>query len=287
MTNRRDFFHLAGGAIWLASCARGGVRAPDRTTDGFLVVQITDTHWGYTGPANPQPRATIEHAIEEIANWPTKPDLVIHTGDVTQLTADARQRVTRLREAQRAFAQLGVPMHYLPGEHDASLDAGAAFREVLGPTRWSIEHRGVHLIGLDNVSDPKGALGDAQLGWFEDELRKLPKDARLVVFVHRPLFALARPWDWFTADGDRALALLERRPGTTVFYGHIHQANLARTGATTHVAARGLVFPLPAPGSVPEKAPLPWDAAALDHGLGYRGIAVERSTPVWIDRALV
>jgi hypothetical protein len=33
------------------------------------------------------------------------------------------------------------------------------------------------------------------------------------------------------------------------------------------------MFPLPAPGSVPKKAPLPWDAASPDHGLGWRSIA--------------
>lgn len=42
-----------------------------------------------------------------------------------------------------------------------------------------------------------------------------------------------------------------------------------------HHAARSLVFPLPAPGSVPKKAPLPWNPAAPFSGLGYRRIDVE------------
>jgi hypothetical protein len=37
-----------------------------------------------------------------------------------------------------------------------------------------------------------------------------------------------------------------------------------------------LVFALPAPGSVPKKAPLPWDAAVPFAGLGYRQVDVER-----------
>ena len=43
----------------------------------------------------------------------------------------------------------------------------------------------------------------------------MPKDRPLLVFTHRPLFSLAQPWDWFTQDGDRALAILDGHPGTS------------------------------------------------------------------------
>ena len=107
------------------------------------------------------------------------------------------------------------------------------------------------------------------------------------MFTHRPLFALAQPWDWFTQDGERALAILDRHPNTTVFYGHIHQALIHKTNAILHVSTRSLVFPLPAPMSQPTKAAVPWDAAAVDHGLGYRSIALEGTQPIWGERALV
>jgi len=60
-----------------------------------------------------------------------------------------------------------------------------------------------------------------------------------------------------------------------VFYGHIHQQHQQTTGTVSHRAARSLVFPLPAPGSVPKKAPLPWDSQSPDHGLGYRAVSRE------------
>ena len=41
------------------------------------------------------------------------------------------------------------------------------------------------------------------------------------------------------------------------------------TGAIAHHAAQGPMYPLAAPGSVPKKAPLPWDAAHPFRGLGY------------------
>lgn len=58
----------------------------------------------------------------------------------------------------------------------------------------------------------------------------------------------------------------------TVFYGHIHQEHHHTTGAIAHHAARSLIFPLPAPGSVPKKAPVPWDPAHPRRGLGLREV---------------
>ena len=47
------------------------------------------------------------------------------------------------------------------------------------------------------------------------------------------------------------------------------------TGHIPHHAAKSLIFPLPAPGSQPKRAPLPWDAAHPYKGLGYRSVEAE------------
>ncbi len=44
------------------------------------------------------------------------------------------------------------------------------------------------------------------------------------------------------------------------------------TGHIPHHAAKGLMFPLPAPGSVPKRVPVPWDPKAPYKGLGYRSV---------------
>jgi predicted phosphodiesterase len=305
-TSRRDLLRLSGGALWVglagglaAACGAGPRQktTPDRGTGatpggpagatGFLMFQITDTHWGYKGPANPDPTAAFERSVAEIARWPTRPELVVHTGDVTHMTTDAGERKARLEAAKALLGKLGTELLVIPGEHDAAADHGAAFQGVFGATHQARELHGVYMIALDNVSDPKGGLGDEQLAWLDREVAKVPHDRPLIVFAHRPLFALAQPWDWFTQDGERALAILDRHPSTTVFYGHIHQAHAHKTNSILHIATRSLVFPLPAPMSQPAKAALPWDAEAVDHGLGYRGIAIEGSQPTWVERALV
>ena len=106
----------------------------------------------------------------------------------------------------------------------------------------------------------------------ERDLKQLDKNARIVVFTHRPLFDLYPDWDWHTRDGSKALDMLMPYPNVTVFYGHIHQEHHHNTGHIAHHAAKGLMYPLPAPGSVPKKQPVPWDDKAPYKGLGFRGI---------------
>lgn len=50
------------------------------------------------------------------------------------------------------------------------------------------------------------------------------------------------------------------------------------TGHIAHHAAKGLMFPLPAPGSQPRRDPLPWDPAQPYRGLGFRDVEAEVKT---------
>ena len=123
------------------------------------------------------------------------------------------------------------------------------------------------------MSDPTSSITDPQLQWLDSELKKLDKDSRIIVLTHRPLFPLFPNWDWWTRDGEKAIDLLTPYKNVTVLYGHIHQENHHMTGAIPHHAAKGMMFPLPAPGSVPKRVPIPWDASAPYKGLGYRSVA--------------
>ena len=42
------------------------------------------------------------------------------------------------------------------------------------------------------------------------------------------------------------------------------------------------MWPLPAPGSVPKKAPIPWDEAAPYKGLGFRSIEAQVPKPGYL-----
>jgi 3',5'-cyclic AMP phosphodiesterase CpdA len=163
----------------------------------------------------------------------------------------------------------------MAGEHDASLDRGEAWKESFGAINYSFDHRGVHFVALDNVSDPGAKLGEAQLAWLAADLAKLSKDAPLVVLTHRPLFDLAPEWDWATRDGAQAIELLMPFRNATVFYGHIHQESHHMTGHIAHHSAKSLMFALPVAKSQPKRDPIKWDPANPYRGLGFREVATE------------
>jgi hypothetical protein len=250
---------------------------PAKPVRDFFFLQLSDTHWGFEGPPNPEAATCLRRTVAAINAAEARPDFIVFTGDLTHKTDDARQRRDRLAEFRDIARGLRSPrLIFLPGEHDAAADAGEAYHEYFGALYQSFEHDGVRFVALDNASSPGGALGDAQLTWLENEVQKAPPDAPLVVLAHRPLFDLYPEWDWATSDGARAIAALSRHPNVTVFYGHIHQEHHHTTGHIAHHSARSLIFPLPAPGSVPKRAPLDWDASSTDHGLGHRAV---RLTP--------
>jgi Calcineurin-like phosphoesterase len=266
---RRDFLRLMGlGGVVFASGLAGCAPRKD-----FFFLQLSDTHWGYQGPANPEADVTLKRTVAAINAAARQPDFIVFTGDLTHTTDDPGLRRARMAEFKQIVSGLRVKdLRFLPGEHDASIDHGEAYREHFGEAPYVFDHEGVHFVALDNVSDPTGALGDAQLAWLEKDLARLPRGAPIVVLAHRPLFDLYPAWEWSTPDGAKAVAILSQHENVTVFYGHIHQEHQHTTGRIAHHAARSLVFPLPAPGAAPKRAPLPWDAASPTHGIGYRGV---------------
>jgi len=279
---RRDFLALTalgGGAVFGSGLAGCATRADGTSAAGngdFYFVQLSDTHWGYQGPANPDSAVTLRKAVATVNALSTPPEFIVFTGDLTHTTDDPAERRRRLAEFKSIVADLKVKtVRFMPGEHDASLDRGAAYKEFFGETFYTFDHRGVHFIAIDNVSDPGAKIGDEQLAWLRADLARLDKQAPIVVLTHRPLFDLAPKWDWATRDGAQAVELLMPFANVTVFYGHIHQEHHQMTAHIAHHSAKSLIFALPAPDSQPNRTPLPWDASAPYKGLGFREIEAE------------
>jgi len=272
--SRRQFVQLAGisgmGVVF-ASALPGMAHAAGK--EDFYFVQMSDTHWGFQGPPNPDAKGTLRKAVTSVNALEYEPDFIVFTGDLTHTTDDPVERRKRMAEFRDIVKDLKVKtLRFMPGEHDASLDYGKAFREFFGDTHYTFDHKGVHFIALDNVSDPRAMLGDEQLAWLAADLKQQKTDAPIVVLTHRPLFDLVPQWDWATRDGAKAIELLLAYQNVTVFYGHIHQEHHHMTGHIAHHAAKGLMFPLPAPGSQPNRTPLPWNPAEPYKGLGFRSV---------------
>jgi hypothetical protein len=278
---RRDFLALSavgGGAVFasgIAGCA-GPAKAMAGGYSDFCFVQLSDIHWGYQGPANPDASVTLRKVVATVNALETQPEFIVFTGDLTHTTDDPVERRRRLAEFKSIVADLKVKtVRFMPGEHDAALDRGAAYKEFFGESFYTFDHKGVHFIAIDNVSDPAAKIGDEQFAWLRADLAARDKKAAIVVLTHRPLFDLAPKWDWATRDGAQAIELLMPFANVTVFYGHIHQEHHHMTGHIAHQSAKSLIFPLPAPGSQPSRTPLPWDPGAPYKGLGFREVEAE------------
>src|SRR6266478_6461133 len=169
--DRREFLKLAGlGGVVFAS-SLGAARAADTLAaakpgefDDFYFVQLSDSHWGFEGPPNPDAKGTLKKAVAAVNALAEPPDFIVFTGDLTHTTDDPKERRRRLGQFKEIVSELKVKdVHFMPGEHDASLDKGEAYQEFFGKTHYTFDHKGVHFIVLDNVSDPTASIGEEQL----------------------------------------------------------------------------------------------------------------------------
>ncbi|MEJ0070083.1 MAG: metallophosphoesterase [Pseudomonadota bacterium] len=278
--SRKEFLKLAGigGVVFASGLGHSARAAGPGAQQDFHFVQLSDTHWGFTGAkANPDATGTLPKAIAQVNALKEQPDFIVFTGDLTHTTDDPKVRRQRMTEFRDMIKELKVKtVRLMPGEHDASLDKGEAYKEFFGETHWTFDHKGIHFIAIDNVSDPGASIGEEQLAWLAADLQKLDKAQPIVVFTHRPLFDLMPSWDWATRDGAKAVELLMPYQNVTVFYGHIHQQHHQKTGHIEHHAASSLIFPIVAPGSQPKREPILWDPEHPYKGLGFRSVEMEK-----------
>ena len=239
----------------------------------FTFVQISDSHIGFNKDANNNVIGTLQEAIGRIKALPTKPDLIIHTGDLTHL-AEADEFDT----VDQALKGTGVnDIFYVPGEHDVLSDNGEQYRNrfakgTIGDGWYSFTHRGVHFIGLVNVMGKAeiglGSLGQDQLAWLEKDLAGLAASTPIIVFAHVPLWEVYPQWGWGTQDGATALGFLKRFGSVSVLNGHIHQIVQKVEGNISFHTALSTAFPLPAPGTAPKPGPMKVPADQLRKVLG-------------------
>jgi 3',5'-cyclic AMP phosphodiesterase CpdA len=236
--------------------------ADRQATQGELsFVQISDSHMGFSKPANPDVTGTLKAAIEKINALPATPEFMLHTGDITHLSKpgefDTVEQMLKSASVKNVF--------YVPGEHDVLGDDGKQYLERFGKGSkgagwYSFDQKGVHFIGLVNVQNLKagglGNLGADQLEWLEKDVKHLSKSTPIVVFAHIPLWSVYPEWGWGTEDSAQALGYLKRFGSVTVLNGHIHQTMQKVEGNVTFHTACSTAFPQPKPGAAPSPGPM-------------------------------
>ncbi|HVS98213.1 MAG TPA: metallophosphoesterase [Puia sp.] len=243
----------------------------------FSFVQISDSHIGFSKPANTDVIGTLMAAIDKINGLSTAPSFVLHTGDLSHLAQpdefDTLDQALKKVKTDRIF--------YVPGEHDVLNDGGKSYLERYGKGTkgqgwYSMDKGGVHFVGLVNVVDTSegglGVLGADQLKWLADDLQGLSSSTPVVVFAHIPLWAVYPQWGWGTRDSEQALSLLRRFGSVSVLNGHIHQTMLKVEGNITFHTATSTAFPQPQPGSAPAPGAMKVPAEKLRGLLGLTSV---------------
>ena len=249
---------VAGG-VPRSSLMRPGAAQAAEAARGVTFMQISDSHIGFHAAPNMDTPGTLRDAIALVRQQRGDAALMIHTGDVSHLSADAQ-----FDTAWQLIGEAGLQTHYVPGEHDVLVDDGSGFfaRFTPGaPHGWySFDEHGVHFIALNNVQNLKagglGNLGADQLAWLRDDLSGRSASQPIVVFAHVPLWVVAPQWGWGTDDGAQAIEILKRFGSVTVLNGHIHQIMQKVEGTCAFHTARSTAFPQPAPGTAPSPGPM-------------------------------
>jgi Icc protein len=243
----------------------------------FAFAQISDSHIGFNKAANPDVTATLREAIAKLNALPQRPEFVLHTGDLTQLSKaeefDTLDQLLKSVNTDRIF--------YVPGEHDVLNDNGEQYRgrygkDTKGDGWYSFDHKGVHFVGLVNVMNLKagglGSLGHDQLEWLKHDVKRLKHSTPIVVFAHIPLWTVYPAWGWGTDDSQQALAYLKKFGSVSVLNGHIHQVMQKVEGNVTFHTAMSTAFPQPAPGQAPSPGPMKVPDDKLRSVLGITNI---------------
>ncbi|MGZ5986935.1 MAG: metallophosphoesterase family protein [Caulobacteraceae bacterium] len=293
--HRRRFLECMGwagtGLLWTAG---GGVMSSITLDEAaaatkktgvkpFSFLQVSDSHIGFAKDPNPDARATFREAVAKIRAMPDKPDFIIHTGDITQLS-----KPQEFDDADQILKEAGLPVFHVPGEHDMLDEAnGQAYLDrygkgTLGDGWYSFDHNGVHFVGLISVKALKaggmGSFGQPQLEWLKKDLAGHGASTPIVVFTHVPMWTLYEAWGWGTDDAVQALSLLARFGSVTVLNGHIHQVQQKVEGHVAFYTARSTAFPQPAPGQGPAPGPMKVPAGDLRGVLGVRTVSLVRGT---------
>jgi 3',5'-cyclic-AMP phosphodiesterase len=284
-TDRRGFLKCmtwAGSAmVWTVaggipqSHVIGQARAD---TTGFTFAQVSDSHLGFDKPVNPNVTGTFKDALGQVTAAAEKPAFLIHTGDITHLSA-AEQFDT----GAQLLGATKLQVYTVPGEHDILEDGGKSYLNHYGKgTRgdgwYSFNAQGVHFIGLVNVVNLQGnGLGDLgmnQLEWLEKDVKNLSASTPIVVFAHVPLWIVFQDWGWGTKDGAQALTYLKRFGSVTVLNGHIHQVMQKIEGQVAFHTARSTAFPQGVPGVARGPGPIAVPAGQLKDFLGTAKISL-------------
>lgn len=214
----------------LSSSLAVSVGASDSTH--FYFAQITDTHLG----AKDELAQTVK-VVEAINKVPEKLECVVLTGDITQKgnfsDPDTKRGLDALKEIK-------VPLHFVPGNHDVSNEAGypatpEEYQKCLGPLVYKVEHAGVVFLTLctESLYGRMTISGYDPIKWLETALAEVGNKP-VIIFGHIP--PTTDTWNHANPDSKpqetraKLESLLKSHNVKAVICGHYHRDELEWIG---------------------------------------------------------
>lgn len=206
----------------------------------MLIAQISDTHLSGHGKKTfgIAPMAeNLMRCVQHINHFRPQPDLVLHTGDVTN-----NGQTDEARRAAAILNQLEMPYYIVPGNHDDRGILAAHFGTPVCPldpsglANYTIDTPDLRLIGLDSThpGTPGGYMDETRASWLKSELAKAPHTPTILFMHHPPATFGVIETD---VDGFKNIELLadivqQHKNIIRILAGHIHLASLTQWANT-------------------------------------------------------
>ncbi len=208
------------------------------------IAQISDSHLMKRGArlfGKIDTCAFLEKTVDRIVRLDPRPDVVIHTGDLTN-DGDAADYAT----VADILGRLPMPVFPILGNHDLRGLARDAFsplpfRSPSGPFSYVVEDFAVRIVALDSLVEGQagGRLGSEQISWLDSVLAQR-RTAPTLVMLHHPPFDTGLEFMDRIGLSDRAdlaAVIAGHDQVLLVAAGHIHR--LITTGFAGTVAMTG------------------------------------------------
>ncbi len=221
--NRRQLLRLGVGALLTHGLWPGALRADGKNGgEDFAFLVVNDTH-----SLDKRCPAWFETVVRRMKSHKEPVDFCLHLGDVSD-----QGKAEQIAVARDAFRELGVTVHYVPGNHDhrSPTDRKAYEDAFPGSPNRAFEHRGWQFVGLDSTEGQKSArsaIQPATLKYLDDSLPRLDRTKPTVIFTHFPLGPLhvTRP-----TNAAEVLERFKEHNLQAAFGGHFHALTRREVG---------------------------------------------------------
>ncbi|MGI9305209.1 MAG: metallophosphoesterase family protein [Gammaproteobacteria bacterium] len=314
---RRTFLHrslLTGTAVgaasygWFPLLNTIDVASAATNVEPFKFAWLSDTHL-YPRDLNERFVEKTIRAVTEIQAMNPPADFLLFGGDLAQ-TGDP----VELDLGAELLKELSIKQLFIPGEHDWYLDMGKKWNKSFGKSPWSLDHKGVRLIGLNtvgqapdywsakkmtarermahmevldgSVAGPWAGLGRKQLKWLDGALSDWPKDQPVILFSHNPLYEYYPPWNFWVRDWREVHEIMGAFENVTNVHGHVHQVLYNEIGNMRSIGMLATSWPWPyAPQGVPALTKPMVRVDPGDHfdGVGWSDLSVASAGEVDTD----